>query len=340
MWSIAWPLDAARSECDNDGMPDKPAPLKPTLIRGRLLLVLAAAMWSTSGFFAKAPFFDNWPIVVDGYAVRGPVLAFWRALFASLVLLPLVRRPRWTPRLIPAVLIFAAMNVTYLSAMTQTTAANAIWLQNTAPVWVFLVSACWWGEKVQGRDLLLLVFAVTGVGLILCFELQGQSLPGVIYGLLGGITYAGVVLSLRWLRDEDPAWLIALNHIVTAAILLPYVAQQDAWPSVNQTFFLCAFGMLQMGIPYWLFARAVQSVSSQEAAGIVLLEPLLVPIWVYLAWRHSPGYEVPAWWTIVGGALILAGLLIRFAVGRNDKPNERDERRTSNAERPTPNAGS
>jgi len=294
-------------------------PLKPSPTRGRLLLVLAAVMWSTSGFFAKAPYFDNWPILAGGFAVRGPVLAFWRALFASLVLLPLVRRPRWTPRLIPAVLIFAAMNVTYLSALTQTSAANAIWLQNTAPAWVFLAGYFWLGERIDRRDLLLLVFAAAGVGLILCFELQGESVPGVIYGLLGGLTYAGVVLSLRWLRDEDPAWLIALNHLVTAAILLPYVAYQDAWPTANQTYFLCAFGMLQMGIPYWLFARAVHSVSSQEAAGIVLLEPLLVPIWVFLAWRNDPSYQGPAWWTMLGGALILTGLVIRFVVGRSKR---------------------
>jgi DME family drug/metabolite transporter len=297
-------------------MPDKLDPLQLTQVRSRLLLVMAAVMWSTSGFFAKAPIFDNWPIVVDGYAVRGPMLAFWRALFASVVLLPLIKRPRWTPRLIPTVLIFAAMNITYLSAMTQTTAANAIWLQNTAPAWVFLASVCWLREKIHRGDVILLVFAVMGVGLILSFELQGQSLAGVIYGLLGGLTYAGVVLSLRWLRDEDPAWLIALNHMVTAAILLPYVALQGTWPTVDQTCFLCAFGMLQMGIPYWLFARAVQSVSSQEAAGIVLLEPLLVPIWVFLAWRHNPSYQAPAWWTIAGGGLILTGLLIRFIAMR------------------------
>ncbi len=291
----------------NDDPNRKPAPLG-----GRGLLVLAAVMWSTSGFFAKAPIFDDWPVVVEGYAVRGPVLAFWRALFASMVLLPLIKRPRWTPRLIPAVLIFAAMNVTYLSAMTQTTAANAIWLQNTAPAWVFVASVGFLGEPVQRRDVLLLLFAVAGIGLILCFELQGQSLPGVVYGLLGGFTYAGVVLSLRWLRDEDPAWLIALNHLVTAAILLPYVVVQQTWPTPTQTAFLCAFGMLQMGIPYWLFARAVQSVSSQEAAGIVLLEPLLVPIWVFVAWRNAPSYQPPDWWTIVGGGLILTGLVIRF----------------------------
>lgn len=310
-----WPLDANRVDCDNQSMPEH-APSNSMFRRGPLLLVLAAVLWSTSGFFAKAPIFDNWPIVVDGYAVRGPMLAFWRALFASVILLPLIKRPRWTPRLIPAVLVFAAMNVTYLSAMTLTSAANAIWLQNTAPVWVCLVSLLVLGEKIQRRDIMLLVFAVAGVGLILGFELRGESLAGVVLGLLGGITYAGVVMSLRWLRDEDPAWLISLNHLVTAAILLPYVAAQGIWPSAGQTGFLCAFGMLQMGIPYWLFARAVQSVSSQEAAGIVLLEPLLVPVWVFLAWRHDPSYEGPAWWTIVGGLLIMTGLVIRFVVGR------------------------
>jgi len=312
----ALPLDGVVVQCDNHAMPDLPTPLAITLNRGRLLLVLAAVLWSTSGFFAKAPFFDNWPIVAGGYAVRGPMLAFWRALFASVVLLPMIKRPRWTPRLIPMVLTFAVMNVTYLSAMTQTTAANAIWLQNTAPVWVFLASVFWLGEKVHRRDMLLLAFAVSGIGLILWFELRGQSLPGVVYGVLGGITFAGVVLSLRWLRDEDPAWLIALNHLVTAAILLPYVVWQGTWPTPNQTAFLCAFGMLQMGIPYWLFARAVQSVSSQEAAGIVLLEPLLLPVWVFLAWRNDPSYQAPAWWTIVGGTLIFTGLVIRFVTGR------------------------
>ena len=73
----------------------------------RWLLVLVAILWSTSGLFAKAPWLAAWPV-----EVRGPLLAFWRTLFAGLFLLPLVRQPRWTWRLLPSTLIFAAMNVT------------------------------------------------------------------------------------------------------------------------------------------------------------------------------------------------------------------------------------
>src|SRR5690348_10431689 len=98
----------------------------PAELRTARLLVLAAAtLWSTSGFFVKAPHLSGWP---------GPAIAFWRAVFACVVLWPLVRRPEWSWRLIPAAICFAAMNFTYLTAMAKGSAANAIWLQCTAPV--------------------------------------------------------------------------------------------------------------------------------------------------------------------------------------------------------------
>jgi len=307
------------ASCENWIMssPRPALPLSPSKAGGRLLILVAAVLWSTSGFFVKSPIFEDWPLQSgSGIAVRGPLLAFWRAVFASLILVPLVRRPRWTPKLILPVLVFAAMNVAYLTALTHTTAANAIWLQHTAPVWIFLVGVCCLREKVHPRDWWLLGFAVSGVGLILGFELQGQSLQGVAYGLLAGVTYAGVVLSLRWLRDEDPAWLIAVNHGVTALLLLPYVVYLGIWPSGQQTLFLSAFGVFQMGVPYWFFARGVRAIPGHEAAGIVLLEPLLVPLWVYWAWHNEPTYQSPAWWTLAGGTLILTGLVLRYAKQR------------------------
>jgi drug/metabolite transporter (DMT)-like permease len=74
---------------------------------------------------------------------------------------------------------------------------------------------------------------------------------------------------------------------------------------------LAAFGFFQMGLPYLFFARGLRSISSQEATGIGLLEPILLPIWVYLAW-----HEMPAEWTLIGGGLILAGLVLRYTVAR------------------------
>ncbi len=283
----------------------------------RLLLILVAVMWSTSGFFAKAPWLEQWPL-----DVRGPLLAFWRTLFAGLCLLPLVRRPQWSWRMVPAALIFAVMNVTYLTAVTKTTAANAIWLQNTAPFWVFLVNVVWLREAVEGRDWLMLLFAMSGVSLILLFEFQTQqtatSRSGVLWGVAGGLTYAGVILTVSSLRHLDSAWIIAVNHLVTAALLAPYVVRQDIWPTAGQAVWLAAFGVFQMGVPYMLFARALRSVKSHEAAGIILLEPVLVPLWVYLAWHSHASYQAPAWWTLAGGGLILAGLVLRY-LGRGPK---------------------
>ena len=75
---------------------------------------------------------------------------------------------------------------------------------------------------------------------------------------------------------------------------------------------MIAFGMLQMGLPYWLFARSVKHIPGHEATGIVILEPILVPVWVYIAWSHLDNYESPSVSTIIGAVFILVGLVIRF----------------------------
>ncbi len=271
---------------------------------GRLWIVVAAVLWSSSGLFAKAPTFADWPA-----DQRGILLAFWRALFAGLLLLPMVRRPRWDVRLVPLCLTFAAMNVAYLSAMTLTTAANAIWLQSTAPWWVFLVGVVVLRQPFARGERLPLVIGGLGLAIILWFEVRGQAQAGVLCGLVSGLTYAGVVMSLRWLRQYDAVWLVAVSHLATAAMMLPYVLYLGVWPTPAQLPVLAAFGILQMAVPYVCFARGLRSISAQEATGIGLLEPLLLPVWVYLVWG-----EAPAPWTLVGGGLILAGLVLRYAV--------------------------
>src|SRR5262249_13401192 len=93
------------------------------------------------------------------------------------------------------------------------------------------------------------------------------------------------------------------------AIMLPYVVYLNVWPSGAQLPVLAGFGFFQMAVPYVCFAGGLKSVGPQEATLIGLLEPLLLPVWVYLALS-----EAPAPWTIVGGGLILAGLVLRYAL--------------------------
>ena len=271
---------------------------------GRLWVVAAAVLWSSSGLFAKAPIFDDWPL-----ENRGILLAFWRALFAGVLLIPAVRRPRWNVRLLPLCLTFTAMNVSYLSAMTLTTAANAIWLQSTAPWWVFLVGVVVLRQPFAASERVPLIVGGIGLAIILAFQIQGQDRAGIVFGLVSGFAYAGVVLSLRSLRNEDAVWLVVVCHLAAAAALAPYVAYVGVWPDSWQLPVLAGFGLFQMALPYVFFARGLRTITSQEATGIGLLEPLLLPLWVYLVWGEAPAIS-----TLVGGGLILAGLLLRYGV--------------------------
>jgi drug/metabolite transporter (DMT)-like permease len=292
------PVTGRPAENDAQG----PAPSRGA---ARLLVLAAAVLWSTSGFFVKAPYFRGWP---------GPALAFWRAAFACLVLWPLVRRPAWSWKLLPAMATFVLMNYTFLTAMAKGSAANAIWLQCTAPVWVLLLGVFVFRERAVWRDWLLVAFAAIGVGVILYYEMRQAAMEAVLWGLASGFFYAGVVLSLRQLRAMESAWLVAMNHLATAIALAP-LALNGLWSSTGaaplpggvQWLLLAGLGICQMGLPYVLFARGLRSIPGHEATGIGLIEPLLVPLWVYLAWGDKP-----AWWTLVGGGLILMGLAIRY----------------------------
>ncbi len=276
----------------------------PSLLSARLLVLTAAMMWSSSGFFAKVAAINDYP---------GPLKAFWRAAFACVILVPLVRAPRWSWKLIPMTATFAAMNFTYLTSMSKGTAANAIWLQNTAQMWVLLFGVLVFREKAQRRDWLLVAFCAAGLGLILWFESQGESLDAVFYGLASGLFYGGVVLSLRQCREMESAWLIALNHVVTAIVLSPWAITSyttgEHWPTGWLWLLLAGFGILQMGLPYVLFARGLKTIPGHEAAGIGLLEPILVPIWACLV---TAGGDIPQWWTLAGGGLIFLGLVARY----------------------------
>jgi DME family drug/metabolite transporter len=116
---------------------------------------------------------------------------------------------------------------------------------------------------------------------------------------------------LRILRHHDSAWLSALNHTVTVVALAPFAWSFPLTPSKLQLLFLAGFGIFQMGLPYLLFARGLRTLPGHQASLLGLIEPVLVPIWVYLAWG-----EAPQWWTLAGAGLILIGLSLRLIPSR------------------------
>jgi drug/metabolite transporter (DMT)-like permease len=228
-------------------------------------------------------------------------------LFAGLLILPAVRAPRWNWKLIPMAATFAAMCFTFLSAMSLTTAANTIWLQCTAPWWIFIIGTLFLKVPAVRRDMVTLSVGAVGVGLILFHEARGEAQLGVALGLFSAVFYAGVVFFLRSLRNEDTAWLIVVNLFTTAVIAAPWALASGIWPAGWQWPLLISFGFFQMSLPYVLFGRGLRGISSQEAALLGLLEPVLLPCWAWLVRG-----ETPAWWTFAGAGFILFGLALRY----------------------------
>lgn len=284
-----------------------PAPAAPSAAQGRICVVLAAVFWSLSGAFAKVLTRPT-PLGLDVPPVPTLSIACYRVLFAGLVLLPTVRRRdiSFRPMMLVMVASFAAMNRLFVYALAEGTAANAVLLQYTAPLWMYLASVWLLGEPPDRRSRLALAVGLLGVGVIVAGG-WGSERPAVVAaGLASGVAYAGVVVCLRVLRDASPRWLTLQNHLVSGLVLLPLVwaAPQPTWPQLGVLFL---FGAVQMGLPYWLVARGLRAVSPQEAGAITLLEPLLNPLWAYLVSGETPA---PA--TAVGGAFILGALAWRY----------------------------
>lgn len=286
-------------------------PISPPLAasRGRWCILLAALIWSTSGAFTKVLTRET-PLGLNEPTITPLQMACFRALFAAAALAPAInpRHIKLRPLMLGMAACFALMNISFVTAQALGSAANAILLQYTAPMWTYLACVWWLGEPRDIRSRNAVFIGSIGILVIVVGGWQEAQLDVIALGLFSGTMYAGVLICLRVLREASSQWLILLNHAVSGLVLLPFVlilAPPQA--TLPQWTVLFLFGALQMAVPYFLMARGLRSVSPQEAGTITLLEPLLNPLWAYLV-----SGEVPSHWSFVGGAFILGALAWRY----------------------------
>jgi DME family drug/metabolite transporter len=258
-------------------------------VRYRLYILAAALLWSSGGAAIKLCRLDAWQ------------LAGGRSLIAGLLILALSPSARRRPtRLSLGVAVAYVFTVVlFVTATKLTTAANAIFIQDTAPLWVLLLSP-WLLKEHPTRGELLSV-PVFGIGLALFFldQLSPGQVAGNLVALASGVAFGLSILGLRRLGDGGPAALV-LGNLLAAAVTMPL------WPfgpiPTAMDLGLVAFlGVFQLGLSYLLFSWGVQGTPAVEASLLVLLEPVLNPIWTFLFAGERPGP-----WAIVGGAVILA----------------------------------
>jgi drug/metabolite transporter (DMT)-like permease len=266
------------------------------LRRARLALLLAAVLWSLAGIFIK--FLSLPPLTI----------VFYRSLFASLFFAFFVRRSVAAPRvaLLVSTLAYTAAISAFVSANKITTAANAIALQYTAPMFVFVIVHFLFGERITRASWISLVLGMLGIAVI-CVGSAGQpDAAGVMIALLSGLLFSIYMVSLRFLKEFNPGTLTFLNNLVCCLILLPLVGSELSL-SLKEGWIVAVMGVVQLGIPYWLFSKGLEQISVQEASLIVLIEPVLNPIWVALIVG-----ELPSGATIIGGICIVGSLGFRY----------------------------
>jgi drug/metabolite transporter (DMT)-like permease len=265
--------------------------------RSVLFLVAAALCWSLAGLLIKNVA-TTWP----GLAVAGG-----RGAIAAVFLVVTNRGLRFSfsrDQVIGAI-GYAACTITFCTATTMTTAANAILLQYTAPVWVAVFGASFLGERATRADWVTIVVALAGMALFFADSLQLGHLPGDTLAVISGICFAGMTIALRRQKDGSPVESIILGNVIAFVVGLPWIVRAPLLPAAGWVS-LVILGVVQLGVSYWLYARAIKHVTALEAVLIPVIEPILNPLWVLLAL-----HEKPTRFALAGGAVVLSAVTVR-----------------------------
>lgn len=285
----------------------------------RLQVLATAVLFSTGGAVIKATSFTGWQVA----GLRCGIAAV-----AILVLLPVSRR-RWSHKTWMVGLAYAGALICYAVANKLTTAASTIFLFSTSPLYILFLGPLFLREPFRRRDLYFVLAFGVGLGLVfLDMQPATATAPrpalGNILAALGGLFFAFIVMGLRWMSGssktgEAPATsALASGNLIGFAICLPFALPLG--PTTALDWVLVSYlGVLQIGLAYFLLVAALRRLPALEVSLLILIEPVLNPLWTW--WLHG---ERPGPLTLAGGALILLmtasmPLLSRWAARRADQ---------------------
>jgi drug/metabolite transporter (DMT)-like permease len=262
-------------------------------------LIATAILWSSAGLLIKM---ISWnPIAIAGM----------RSAIATLVLFVFLRRPHltWSSAQIGGALAYTVTVILFVLANKLTTAANAILLQYTSPIFVALLGAWFLGERATRLDWTTIFVVIGGMTLFFLDDLTTGGLWGNVCAIASGVTFACFVLFMRKQKNDSPLESVFLGNILTALIGFPFMF--EAMPSASSWVGLILAGVLQLGLSQVLYAAAIKHVAALEAVLIAVVEPVLNPVWVLLVMGEAPGP-----WALLGGFVVLVSVTIRYVVGQ------------------------
>jgi drug/metabolite transporter, DME family len=265
-----------------------------------IYVFLAVLLWSTGGLFIK------WT-TLDAFSVNAG-----RSLLAAIVVAGFTFRKglRLDGFTVLTSFLYAGTLSCFVYATKATYAANAIFLQYTAPIYILILAPFVLKEKFRLADLLTVAFCLGGMSLFFlgdqsaATQLAPNVFAGNVAGLLSGFFFGLYFVLLRHprnLKNKNPALSVFYGNLLVVLIMLPFLWQNPPQPTVWDFAAIFFLGVFQIGIAYILFTNGIaRGVRSLDASIIGFVEPLLNPVWVFLFLRETPNR-----WAIAGGAIII-----------------------------------
>ncbi len=269
------------------------------------LLLITAFGWSLGGVLMKSV---DWPPLAVGGG-RGLVAAVFLLLVGGRHL-----RFTWSPLQLATALAYTGCTVLFAAATKLTTAANAILLQYTAPVWVVLFGAWLLQERATRADWWTMAAAFVGMAIFLYDGLRLNDLAGILLAIASGVSFAAMIVLLRKQRAVSTIEPVILGNLLGFLIGLPWILSAP-WPDQGSVVALLVLGVFQLGIPYLLYSRAIRHVTALEAVLIPVVEPILNPIWVMLVIGEKPSPLA-----LFGGAIVLGAVTWRAVDSIRQRP--------------------
>jgi len=263
-----------------------------------VFVLVAVFLWSTGGLFIKLT-------TLDAYQVT-----FFRSLFAAVTVLIITRKDGLKINVfgIVATLIYCLLLFLFVWATKKTTAANAIFLQYTAPIYILILAPFVIGEKFHWRDLVTVVVVLAGMSLFFVGQLRLEDYQGNIAALGSGILLGLYIMLLKHPKADglNPVITVIYGNFLLALVNLP--SGISALPTMTgmDWFAVTFLGIFQIGISYILFIKGVRGGTRPLDASLIgFIEPLLNPVWVFIFVG-----ERPSQWALLGGAIIVVTIAI------------------------------
>lgn len=257
-----------------------------------LQMLICAFLWSTAGIFIKLIPWN--PFVIAGC----------RSLIAAATVFVFLKVTKTAARFDRSALLtglFMAGNFfCFIAANKLTTAANAIVIQFTNPLFLMAFSALIYGTKFRKSDLLAVALTIAGIALFFLDSLEGGYIAGNLVAILGGVMISGTFLAIGGGDGESRMGGILLGHLITAAVGIPFALFTENPVGAVPLLAIFALGVVQLGIPYILLALSARHCPPLACSLLGALEPLLNPVWVAVF-----NGEMPGTFALVGGVIVI-----------------------------------